>query len=132
MDLALTCQRAPGTFAIVEATTSAPGGKRAMSVVRYLRAAVAVLVVTITSGVPRAAAALLADDCCLEQCDGERGGESCPPECTSITCVKVVVSAVAPSSGSDPLMVEGRDALPASGRPVLPLVTGGVFQPPRR
>jgi hypothetical protein len=103
-----------------------------MSVARYLRAAVAVLVVTITTGVPRAAAALLTDDCCLEQCDGERGGESCPSECTSATCVKVVVSAVAPSRAPGPLMVEGRDALPASGMPVLPLVIGGVFQPPRR
>lgn len=103
-----------------------------MSVARLARAAIAVALVTIASGAPRAAVALLEDDCCVERCDGE-GGESCPPDCTRASCVKVVASVVAPPVASGPLADHVVGAvLPGAHRPVLPVVLGGVFHPPRR
>jgi hypothetical protein len=104
-----------------------------MTVARFVRAAIAVVLVTIGSGVPRTAVALLDDDCCVEQCDGEGGDESCPPDCASATCAKVIAPAIAPpATACLTVRADGGTALPGAARPVLPVVLGGVFHPPRR
>jgi hypothetical protein len=105
-----------------------------MRLVRLLRAALAIALVAIASGAPRAAIALLADDCCVEECEGEGGGEPCPPDCTRGTCVKILTSAVAPSAvtSGTPGDQDRRSVPPDAHRPVLPLVVAGVFHPPRR
>jgi hypothetical protein len=104
-----------------------------MRCVRFARAALAVALVTIGSGVPRAAVALFQAECCIEQCDNESDGKSCAPDCTSASCVKVVPSAVAPPAAtSGSVFDEDEGAVVAEAhRPVLPVVLGDLFHPPR-
>lgn len=100
-----------------------------MRLARHVRAALAVVLVTIGSGVPRAAVALLDDDCCAERCETDG---SCTPDCASATCAKVVAPALAPAAPA-PLSAHADGGAAASGteRPALPVVLGGVFHPPR-
>jgi hypothetical protein len=97
----------------------------------FLRLLAAALVAAV-SGIPQAAYAALADDCCAERCESERDGRGCPPNCPSPSCVKVFPSAV-PQSRLDAVAApeprEPREAWIAA--PALPLVLSGVFHPPR-
>jgi hypothetical protein len=93
---------------------------------------VAAALVAVVSGVPQAARAALADDCCVERCESERDGRDCAPNCPSPSCLKAFPPAV-PQSRSD-VVVDLASPEPTAARivaPVLPLVASGVFHPPR-
>lgn len=99
---------------------------------RALRVALAVAFAAVVSGVPQVAYAALADDCCVEQCDSERDGRDCAPNCPSPSCVKVFPTAVPQSRNDAVARAERPDPGPACvAAPVLPLVVSGVFHPPR-
>jgi hypothetical protein len=103
-----------------------------MTVLRFIRAALAVVFMAIVSGVPQAVYAAVVDDCCAERCDSERDGRGCPPNCPSPSCVKVFPPAVLQSRAAGAVALARQE--PGATRvvaPVLPLVLSGVFHPPR-
>lgn len=104
-----------------------------MTLPRLVRAALAVALVALASGVPQVVSAALADDCCAEHCDQQSDGKQCPPNCTSGRCAKVFPTAVAPApSLLNEANVGGQPQLDGVVAPSLPFVAHGVFQPPRR
>jgi hypothetical protein len=104
-----------------------------MKVLASLRVLLAVALVALVSGLPRAAYAVLVDDCCAEPCDGGSDGEQCPPSCTNVTCTKVFPSAVPPPTGDHvAAAADPAQRLVSTAAPALPLVLSGVFHPPRR
>jgi hypothetical protein len=98
---------------------------------RALRRALSIALLTVASGLPAAAFALLDDDCCAERCDAP-DGKRCPPGCTQLTCAKVFSTALPPALRAEaPPARRGKPQPVAVLAPALPLVSGGVFHPPR-
>lgn len=115
------------------AARGAPRGRRVpAALLRALRVALAAALIALVSGAPQAAFAALSNDCCAEECDGDREGAQCPPGCGG-GCAKVLPFAVSAASRDSIVAAGAREehALP-SATPVLPLVLGAVFHPPRR
>jgi hypothetical protein len=103
-----------------------------VSVVRLLRLALAAALIALASGVPHAVLAALDDDECASPCDGDVGGKRCPPNCTQGACARSDLSAPIPLGIVELLRPDSMDLAPAGAvAPVLPLVTRGVFHPPR-
>ncbi len=99
---------------------------------RVLRALVLVAVGVFTSGVPQVLTAALDDDCAAA-CDGALDGKHCPPNCAQGICAKVhaslaVVGAPCPGPAGATIV---RSVVVAQASPRLPVVTAGVFHPPR-
>jgi hypothetical protein len=98
---------------------------------RLRRALVLVAVSVFASGIPQVLAAALDDDC-AEACDGALDGKHCPPNCDRGVCAKVHASlaAAAPPCFGPPATIV-RTVVVAQALPRLPVVTAGVFHPPR-
>jgi hypothetical protein len=99
---------------------------------RVLRAFVLIAMSLFTSGVPQVMTAALDDDCCVETCDGALDGKHCPPNCDRGECAKAhasIIAIAAPFPGPGPSAEPAPFA--AHATPQLPLVTSGVFHPPR-
>lgn len=98
---------------------------------RAVRLAVALAVAVVFSGVPQVVSAASAD-CCDERCEGSLAGNECPPTCGLGACAKV---RPAIDSGTrvaiETPVSPGRTRAHEARRPVLPVVTSGVFHPPR-
>jgi len=97
---------------------------------RAMHLVVALGLATLSTGVAQALTA--SDDCCDEHCEATLGGKGCPPNCSLGTCAKVkpaIDSALPEVAQAAP---ERRLVASVAGvQPVLPLVTSGVFHPPR-
>ncbi|ACL64432.1 hypothetical protein A2cp1_1082 [Anaeromyxobacter dehalogenans 2CP-1] len=99
---------------------------------RALRIAIVAGIFVLLSGAPQAMSAASAA-CCGDEC--ERGGRDdggCPPTCNVGDCAKVR-PAVDPrgTPGLDAPIEIGRASVARDAQPVLPVVTSGVFHPPR-
>lgn len=97
-----------------------------------LRILVVITVTALTSGIPHVLAVALDDDCCTQACDGSLDGKRCPPNCDRGACAKVhaaVTAIAAPTHGVDATF--GIAITLAQLPPALPLVTSGLFHPPR-
>ncbi|WP_242335776.1 MULTISPECIES: hypothetical protein [unclassified Anaeromyxobacter] len=99
---------------------------------RLLRVLVLVAVGVFTSGVPQVLTAALDDDCAAA-CDGALDGKHCPPNCAQGICANVhaslaVVGAPCPGPAAATIV---RSVVVAQASPRLPMVTAGVFHPPR-
>ena len=98
---------------------------------RGLRNALPLGLALLLSGVPQSVSAA-STDCCDERCEGSLAGDECPPTCGLGACAKV-----RPTIDSDSRTVidapasPGRSCAQEDHRPVLPVVTSGVFHPPR-
>ena len=104
-----------------------------MSVFRLVRIAVSAALIALASGVPHVVLAALDDDCCAGPCDGDVGGKRCPPNCTQSACAKSIFCAAVPAAGVEAPHPESTEPAPVGvPAPALPLVTRGVFHPPRR
>jgi hypothetical protein len=98
---------------------------------RALRLLAAALV-AVVSGVPQAALAAIADDCCAEPCDAGQDGRDCAPNCPSPSCVKVFPPAISHGRAEGVAALERAEPrVSLVVAPVLPLVPSGVFHPPR-
>jgi hypothetical protein len=98
---------------------------------RALRIGVALGIAVMFSGVPQLVSA--ATDCCDEErCEGSLAGNDCPPACSLGACAKVRSAIGSTAEVTIGLRVSpGRPCAPSDSRPVLPVVTSGVFHPPR-
>ena len=98
---------------------------------RAVRLAVSLAVAVLFSGVPQVVSAASAD-CCDERCEGSLAGNECPPGCGLGACAKVrpAINAGARAAIDVPVS-PGRTCAQEDRRPVLPVVTSGVFHPPR-
>ncbi len=99
---------------------------------RVLRVLVLVAVSVFTSGVPQVLAAAMEDDCAAA-CDGAPDGKHCPPNCAQGVCAKVHASlaAVATPCHCPAAATIVRTVVVAHASPRLPVLTAGVFHPPR-
>lgn len=98
---------------------------------RALRLAVVLTVSFLFSGVPQAVSAA-SSDCCDERCEGSLGGKECPPTCGLGACAKVRPAlSVGAGTPLEVPMSPGITYAREDRRPVLPVVTSGVFHPPR-
>jgi hypothetical protein len=98
---------------------------------RAVRLAVAVAIAVLFSGVPQVVSAASAD-CCDERCEGSLAGKECPPSCGFGACAKVRPAIDAGARPAIDLPVSpGVTYAREVRRPVLPVVTSGVFHPPR-
>lgn len=97
---------------------------------RALRLVAALGLVTLSTGVAQALTA--SDGCCDEHCEVSLGGKGCPPNCSLGACAKVK-PAIDPARPEVAAAAATRSRIPpmAGALPVLPLVTSGVFHPPR-
>ncbi len=96
---------------------------------RVLRVA---LVVSVFTGVPQLLAAAMEDDCAAA-CDGALDGKHCPPNCAQGVCATVHASLAAveaPCHGPAAVTIV-RTVVVAQASPRLPVLTSGVFRPPR-
>ena len=100
--------------------------------VRLLRVALCTVLVGVASGIPHVVLAAFDDDACAVQCDGDVGGKRCPPNCAQGACAKSVFSVAVGVHAVEAPLPESRELAPLGlSAPVLPLVTHGVFHPPR-
>lgn len=98
---------------------------------RAIRLAVALTVAVLFTGVPQVVSAASAD-CCDGRCEGNLAGNECPPSCGLGACAKVrpAMSAGARAALDVPVS-PGVTCAREDRTPVLPVVTSGVFHPPR-
>ncbi|WP_242344958.1 hypothetical protein [Anaeromyxobacter terrae] len=99
---------------------------------RVLRVLVLVAVSAFTSGAAQILAAAMDDDCAAA-CDGALDGKHCPPNCAQGVCAKVHVSlaTVATPCHCPAAATIVRTVFVAQASPRLPVLTAGVFHPPR-
>lgn len=103
-----------------------------MSATRALRAVLSAALIALASGIPHVVLAALDGDRCAVPCGRDLDGR-CPPNCTQGACSKSVSSTALPCSRVEAPPPGWTEAAPAEGAvPALPLVTRGVFHPPRR
>lgn len=105
-----------------------------MSVARFLRCALVTALVASASGATNVVLVAMDADECATGCDGDSGPRHCPPNCEQGSCAKVTPS-LAASPGlavMTPLadLVAG-EAPVSVHAPDLPMLTSGVFHPPR-
>ena len=104
-----------------------------MSTVRLLRVALSVAFIALASGVPNAVLAAFDEGDCGAPCEADAGGKRCPPNCTQGTCARSIFSVSDPVLAAEAPLPDSTELASAGvAAPVLPLVTRGVFHPPRR
>jgi hypothetical protein len=98
---------------------------------RALRLAVTLGISVLLSGAPQVVSAA-SPDCCDERCEGSGDDSGCPPTCSVGACAKVrpAMSSLDRGAFGAPA-TSGRAYAGADAPPVLPVVTTGVFHPPR-
>lgn len=105
-----------------------------MSVARFLRCALVTALVASASGATNVVLVAMDADECATGCDGDSGPRHCPPNCDQGACAKVTASlAASPAVAVTTRLAEvpGGDAPLFVRAPELPMVTSGVFHPPR-